>query len=242
MTKDTYLRLRAHEMNSLTISSQAIIYFARFNCLNSFIDSAAVTQQTRTDQELVTLLKEGNAHAFTQLFDRYQPLLFIHARKVTKDSDEAADIVQEVFLSLWDRRHNLEIKGSLLAYLSNAVRFKFIDLMGKKKVRADHANSLSKYIEAGSPVTDHQVRERELLRIIEAEIDNLPPKLKLIYELSRKANMTTAQIASLLDVSEKTVQNQISLAVRQLRIRLDTTNSAYLIIGADLFAELIRKL
>jgi len=200
------------------------------------------TSQTLTDQELIALLKEGDAHAYTQLFDRYQPLLYVHARKVTKDPDEAADIVQEVFLSLWDRRQSLDIKGSMLAYLSNAVRFKFLDLVSKKKVRTDHATALSKYIEAGSPVTDHQVRERELLRIIEAEIDNLPPKLKLIYELSRKSNLSTAEIADMLNVSEKTVQNQVSIAVRQLRVKLDTINSAGLLIGADLFAELIKKL
>ena len=197
---------------------------------------------TPTDQELIAQLREGNANAYTQLFDRYQPLLYIYARKVVKDEDDVADILQDVFISLWDKRETLEITGNVLSYLSGAVKFRFFDLLDKKKVRTDYAVSMRKYIEEASPVTDYQLREREMLRLLEQQIGLLPPKLKLIYELSRKANYSNAYIAEKLGVSEKTVQNQLSLAIRQLRLRMGILNSTTLILGAEALAEFMKRL
>ncbi|QKJ32859.1 RNA polymerase sigma-70 factor [Mucilaginibacter mali] len=197
---------------------------------------------TPTDQQLVAQLREGNAAAYTQLFDRFQPTLYVYARKITKDKDEAADIVQEVFLYLWDKRDSIEFDHNILAYLYSAVRYKFFNLLDKKKVRLDYADSLKKYMQEGSPETDNLLREREMLRLIEEQISLLPPKLKLIYELSRKANMSTAHIAELLDVSEKTVQNQVSLAVKQLKMKLGALQLTGLFLSAEALAELMKKL
>jgi RNA polymerase sigma-70 factor (family 1) len=197
---------------------------------------------TLSDQQLIALLREGNAAAYTQLFDRLQPLLYVYARKIIKDKDEAADIVQEVFLYLWDKRESVVLEGTVLAYLYSAVRYKFFNLLDKKKVREDYVQSLQKFMQQGSPETDHLLREREMMRLIEEQINLLPPKLKLAYELSRKTNMTTAQIADITGVSEKTVQNQISLAVKQLKFKLGMFHLMGLIAGGEAFAELIKKL
>jgi len=197
---------------------------------------------TLNDQQLVAQLREGNATAYTQLFDRFQPLLYVYARKIIKDKDEASDVVQEVFLYLWDKRESVELEGSVLAYLYSAVRYKFFNLLDKKKVREDYAQSLQKFMQQGSPETDHLLREREMMRLIEKQVNLLPPKLKLVYELSRKANMTTSQIADLTGVSEKTVQNQVSLAVKQLKLKLGILHFTSLVVAAETFAELIKKL
>jgi RNA polymerase sigma-70 factor (ECF subfamily) len=200
------------------------------------------SQTTPTDQQLVAQLREGNATAYTQLFDRFQPLLYVYARKIIKDKDEAADVVQEVFLYLWDKRNNIEFDGPILSYLYSAVRYKFFNLLDKKKVRQDYAESLKKFMQEGSPQTDHLLREREMMRTIEEQIGLLPPKLKLIYELSRKANMTTAQIAELTGVAEKTVQNQVSLAIKQLKMKLGMLQISGLIVSTEALTELLKKL
>lgn len=201
-----------------------------------------MASNTLIDQELVSLLKEGDANAYTQLFDRYQPLLYIYACKITKDEDEAADLVQEVFLYLWDKKNSIDLSGSILSYLYSAVRFKFYNLLDKKKVRLDYAESLKNFQQQNTLTTDHQLIEREMLRVIEQQIELLPPKLKLIYELSRKANLSTRQIADQLGISEKTVQNQLSLAVKQLKLRLGFIQATTFIIGSELFSELLKKL
>ncbi len=195
-----------------------------------------------SDQQLITRLREGDVTAYTELFDRFQPLLYVYARKIVKDKDEAADIVQEIFLYLWDKRNSIEFDGPVLSYLYSAVRYKFFNLLDKKKVRRDYAESLQKFMQSGTLQTDDLLREREMMRMIEEQISLLPPKLKLIYELSRKANMHTADIAVLLGVSEKTVQNQVSLAVKQLKVKLDTFHVSGLIVFTEAFSELIKKL
>lgn len=195
-----------------------------------------------SDQELIARLREGDAAAYTELFRRFQPLLYVYARKIVKERDEASDIVQEVFLYLWDKRDSIVFDGPLLAYLYSAVRYKFFNLLDRKKVRQDYADSLQKFMQSGTPQTDDLLREREMMRIIEEQISLLPPRLKLVYELSRKANMDTAAIAGLLGVSEKTVQNQVSLAIKQLKVKLGAFQLSGLIVGAGAFAELIKKL
>lgn len=195
-----------------------------------------------SDQELVVQLRRGSVAAYTEIFERFQPLLYIYARKIVKDRDEASDIVQEVFLYLWDKRAEIVFEGSVLSYLYSAVRYKFFNLLDKNKVRKDYAISLQRFMLAGTTQTDDLLREREMMRIIEEQINLLPPKLKIAYELSRKANMPTDQIAELLGVAEKTVQNQVSLAIKQLKLKLGSLYLSGLVTGTVVLAEMIKKI
>lgn len=195
-----------------------------------------------SDQELVVQLRHGSVAAYTEIFERFQPLLYVYARKIVKDRDEASDIVQEVFLYLWDKRGEVVFEGPVLPYLYSAVRYKFFNLLDKNKVRKDYAISLQRFMLAGTTQTDDLLREREMMRIIEEQINLLPPKLKIAYELSRKANMPTDQIAELLGVSEKTVQNQVSLAIRQLKLKLGSLYLSGLVTGTVVLVEMIKKI
>jgi len=199
-------------------------------------------QSSLSDQELVVQLRRGSVAAYTEMFERYQPLLYVYASKIVKDKDEASDIVQEVFLYLWDKRAEIVFEGQVLSYLYTAVRYKFFNLLDKKKVRKDYAASLQRFMLAGTPQTDDLLREREMMRIIEEQISLLPPKLKIAYELSRKANMHPAQIAELLGVSEKTVQNQVSLAIKQLKLKLSSLYLSGLVVGTEVFVEMLKKI
>lgn len=175
---------------------------------------------TLLDNELIDLLKSGDQTAYTQIYDRYQGLLFVYACKITKDEDEAEDIVQEVFFYLWDKRRTILFKTSLPAYLYSAVRYKYFNLLDHKKVRANYADSLQEFIEKGDVQADHVIREKELTRLIEKEISLLPPKMREIFELSRKAHLSHKEIAEKLNLSEKTVKNQINNALKELRVKL----------------------
>lgn len=173
-----------------------------------------------SDIELAGLLRSGNQHAYTEIYDRYQGLLYIYACKVTKDEDEAEDIVQEIFFYLWDKREIINFSTSLSSYLYTAVRYKFFNLLDRQKIRSDYAESLQDHIKTAYIPTDHYVREKELSRIIEMEIAQLPPKMREIFELSRKANLAHKEIARVLNISEKTVKNQVNNALKQLRVKL----------------------
>jgi len=172
------------------------------------------------DQYLFTLLKQSDVGAYTALFDRYQPMLYVYACKITRDEDEAADIVQEVFLNLWEKKGTIEISQSLLSYLYQSVRYRFFSALDKKKVREDYAVHLRKFMQEGELITDATIREREIFSMLDRLVDQLPEKLKVVYELSQKSNLTTPEIARQLQLSEKTVQNRLSLALKYLRIKM----------------------
>ena len=176
--------------------------------------------QSYTDQELISLLKDNSQFAFTQIYDRYQGLLFIYACKITKDESEAEDIVQEVLFYLWDKRNVIKFEGSLSSYLYSAVRYKFFNLLDRKKVRVDYAESLQKFIDQESVQADYIVRERELSKLIEKEIALLPAKMREVFELSRKYHLSHKEIADKLGISEKTVKNQVNNALKGLRSKL----------------------
>lgn len=174
-----------------------------------------------TDKELTVFLKEGDDHAaYVEIYDRYQALLYVYACKIVKDQDEAEDIVQEIFVSLWDKRSEIVFHTSLSSYLYSAVRYKFINLLDRKKVRSDYCASLQNFIDQGDFVTDDYIREKEFHSIIEQQIHLLPEKMRRIFIMSRKQNKSNKEIADELSISEKTIRNQVNNALNILRVKL----------------------
>lgn len=162
--------------------------------------------------------------AFAEIYERYWSVLFLHARNLLRDNEEARDIVQELFTSLWQRSNSLEATNtSLSAYLYKAIRNKVFDHLKHKKVVKDYLDSLNEFLEEGTIETDTLVREKELAAVIEKEIALLPKKMRVIFELSRKQHLSYQQIAGQLDISEHTVKSQVSNALRILRTKVGPT-------------------
>jgi RNA polymerase sigma-70 factor (ECF subfamily) len=179
--------------------------------------------RSHTDQELTALLQSGDQAAFAEIYDRYWSVLFLHARNLLRENEEARDIVQELFTGLWQKSHSLETSTSLSAYLYKATRNKVFDHLKHKKVVKDYLESLNEFIEEGQLQTDTLVREKELAAVIENEISLLPAKMRAIFELSRKQHLSYQQIAEELDISEHTVKSQVSNALRILRTKVGPT-------------------
>ncbi len=173
-----------------------------------------------SDVELTDLLKSGNQMAFTEIYNRYKGLLYIYACKITKDEDVAEDIVQDVFIYLWDKRKTIDFKLSISSYLYSAIRYKFFDLIDREKVRENYIQKFQIFLDKQEYTTDEYIAEKELRATIEKEIDNLPDKMREIFLLSRKTNLSNKEIAERLGISEKTVKNQVSTALKTLRIKL----------------------
>lgn len=173
-----------------------------------------------SDVELVALLKHSDKGAYTEIYDRFQPLLYVYACKIVKEEDEAEDIVQEVFIYLWDKRESFHFTSSLSAYLYTAVKYKFMNLLDRKKVRADYSASMQRFINAGEYITDNYIREKEFITLVESEIALLPEKMRQIFLMSRKQNLSNKEIADKLNITEKTVRNQVNTALDKLRVRL----------------------
>ncbi len=176
---------------------------------------------TYHDKELILLLKKDDHTAFSEIYKRYWAILYRHALKMTRDEELAKDIVQDVFISLWDKSDQLQLNASLNAYLYATTRNKILNLFEKEKVKTNYVQTLGLHLERGENITDHRLRERLLNEKIEDEIAQLPKKMRQVFEMSRKENMSYKKIAEELELSDKTVKKQVSNAIKILRLKLD---------------------
>ena len=173
-----------------------------------------------TDQELTALLNKGSEPAFAEIYSRYWTVLFLHARHILHEKEEARDIVQNVFTGLWQNVGQLDFNTSPSAFLYKSVRNKVFDHMKHKRVVNDYLQSLNEFINEAEVSTDALIREKELAEIIEREIQALPAKMREVFELSRKQHLSYQQIAEKLGVTEHTVKSQVSNALRILRAKV----------------------
>ena len=173
---------------------------------------------TLTDEELIRLLKAGDRSAFDTIFNKYWSRLYVAAYNLLHNREAAEDIVQEVLVQLWIKRDSLEI-GHLNAFLYAAVRYKVFDAVRSGKAR----EQLSRKAEdspAAANATEEDLAEKELKQLLQQHIASLPEKCREIFILSRNAQLSTREIARLLGVAPKTVENQLTIAIRRLRASL----------------------
>ncbi|MEH3112432.1 RNA polymerase sigma factor [Pedobacter terrae] len=173
-----------------------------------------------SDSKLAYLLTQGDELAFTEIYNRFYGLLFIHASKRLNDEEEAKDVLHQLFESLWVKRVQVAPDGNLSGYLYTAVRNRVLDVFAHQKVENKYVDSLQDYIDQDHVLTDYMVREKQMALLIEQEIDALPPKMREIFILSRKENKSHKEIALELGISELTVKTQVKKALRILKSRL----------------------
>lgn len=174
---------------------------------------------TRSDHELASLLQADDHGAYTALYERYFGLLYLHARKKVRNAEEARDITQDIFISLWNHRSSIDADQGVKAWLYACLRNKIIDWMAHQHVSSRYIRSFSQFPTSVCE-TDHRVREKELAAMIEKEIQALPPRMREIFLLSKRDHLKHKEIAQKLQLSEHTVKTQVKHALRFLRLRL----------------------
>lgn len=176
--------------------------------------------QTLTDQELVSLLREGNHTAYTEIYNRYSGPLYLHAYNKLRNREEAKDILQELFTVIWNNRSQLEFHTGLSAYLYTAIRNRIFKYIAHKQHQENYIASIQQSVNDGVCITDHLARQNQLAAIIEKEIDTLPQKMKEIFLLSRRSQLSHKEIAQQLSIAEPTVKKQVNNALKILRVKL----------------------
>ncbi len=183
-----------------------------------------------TDQELAALLNEGDHVAYAQIYTRYKYILYAHAVNKTRDREEAMDIIQEVFTYLWFKHKVIHFSGNLSGYLYGAVRHAILNKITRKQVQEKYFASLKTFSEQDNVVTDQRIIENQFREYIEKEIAMLPPKMREVFELSRKEYLSHKEIACRLEIAEQTVSKQITNALRILRVKLGVLLYLFLMI------------
>lgn len=173
-----------------------------------------------TDSELIALIREGDKLAYAKIYERYFRVLYVHALKKLQNEEEAKDLIQELFTVLWSRRESIAADVNMAAYLYTSVRNRVLDSFSHRKIEDKYIVSLQRRIDNESEAADHCLLEKELVTIIENEINALPPKMREIFELSRKNNLSHKEISEKLSISEQTVSKQVTNALKRLRTKL----------------------
>ncbi len=174
-----------------------------------------------SDMLLMEKVRDSDVGAFRDLFTRYQPVLFRQALFYTRQDDVAHDIVQETFVRIWERRASLRPHRSFLALSLSICHNLVLDLAKHKRVRERLEQEIPRPVlsEGDDPheALQRLMLEEELARVIR---DDLGEKCRTVFLLSRFERMTNREIAELLGISPKTVENQINHALKVLRSRL----------------------
>ncbi|RKR79951.1 RNA polymerase sigma-70 factor (ECF subfamily) [Mucilaginibacter gracilis] len=168
------------------------------------------------DNELVLLLNQGDLAAFNEIYHRYWGRLFDAAYKGVRDAGVCEDLLQDIFVKLWEKRFRVSFTKGLGNYLYTAVKYKVLDhyraalvrenFRGTSQPAADYDNS-----------TLERILLVDLIRHIEILVHQLPDKCRFIYRLSRIEHKSNKEIASLLDISEKTVEGHLTKALSRLK-------------------------
>jgi len=175
-----------------------------------------------SESELCELLKAGDDKAYSEIYRRYAANLRIHASRRCGNNEDANDLLQEVFAMLWEKRETLDINSSINGFLASCISNLFLSKLKHIKVRDKYLNQIL-YFENNFSYptdTDHLIRMKQLEEKISKEINNLPPKMREMFIMSRYGNMSHQKIAEELGKSEKTVSRQISNSLKILRLKL----------------------
>ena len=180
---------------------------------------------------MIERLKAGEEAAFQSLFRAYYPSLCVYARRLTGDADEAREVVQDLFVRLYEHRQSLPAPGSLKSYLYAAVRNACLNRAKQAQTRHRHHQQILYAAPTGEDAD--ALVQLELEEKIWRAVQELPEQCRKIFQMNRFGDKKNRQIAEELGISVRTVETQISKALRLLRAALSDFLPLLLLLAAD---------
>lgn len=179
-----------------------------------------ITYNLFTDEQLLKLLKRDDAAAFEALYDRYWYRLYVSAYRRIQCKEDTEEAVQNLFESLWRNRQKITIRSSLENYLFTAIRYIVLRILYKKNsMRSSSEVAPEQFIADSS--TDESILIDDLSKQIDKLVESLPKKCRNVFELSRYEMKSHKEIAMLMGISEKTVENHLTKALRHIKTNLN---------------------
>ncbi|MBY0432853.1 MAG: RNA polymerase sigma-70 factor [Cyclobacteriaceae bacterium] len=188
------------------------------------------------EQQVITSLREGQDTAFEMLFKTYYEPLCNYAYSFLNDREEAEEVVQSAFITVWDKRQSLEIQTSVKSYLYRMVRNGCLNVIKHVKVKAAHLRHEMAGGEPSYEGASQGVISSELEQKIYEAMKALPEQCRLVFQLSRFEELKYQEIADQLNISVKTVENQMGKALKIMRTQLKDYLPLFLIFMKDWIA------
>jgi RNA polymerase sigma-70 factor (ECF subfamily) len=172
-------------------------------------------------RDLHFLLRNGQPKSFEIIYDLFAGKLYRYISRRVKSKEVSEEIVQEIFVSLWNKRETLQITVSLEAYLFGAAKFRILSYIRSERVHREYAANFTLFV---AEHYDNSVVEmmdlKDLQHSIETSIAQLPEKCRTAFRLSRIDHEPIPRIAGRMNISERTVENYLSQALKHLRVSL----------------------
>ncbi len=181
-----------------------------------------------SEAEFIQTLKTGDINAFSELFNLYGKRLFLFAKGYLKSEEDAKEIVQEVFMKIWNNREELSTEKSFDSFLFTIAKNGILNTIRKTKSEQAYLAYAKIHLEKNT-LLDEELNFIELEAAYHKIIENLSPRRKEIYLLSREQHLSNIEIANKMNISIKTVENQMTSALSEIRKNLRNLGFSWII-------------
>lgn len=173
-----------------------------------------------SDKILLNLMREGDMASFNILFDKYWKMLYSTVFSVCSDREVCSEIVHDIFLNLWLKREKLQIE-SFKAYMLASARYHvYRHVKNARRNSLEYREDLENSGHVAINDGDLNISYKDLEKSVDKELEELPRRCKEIFTLSRREQLSNDEIAARLDISKRTVENQLTHALRHLRLSM----------------------
>lgn len=172
-----------------------------------------------SDETLLEELRSGNELAFSEVFKRHWKKVYRMAFLKLRSEELAEELVQDLFLALWEKRETLEITN-LAPYLATAIKHRVISHIRKQVVHQKYWDYYKTTFTESEAVTEKDIEYNELLKQFEHGLFDLPEKSKKVFKLNRLEGRSIPEIANMLNLSEKAIEYHLTRSLKQLRLHL----------------------
>lgn len=190
-----------------------------------------------TEIQLLIALKSGDRHAFEKIYQTYSPRIYLNILKMVKSADDAQEILQDVFIKVWEKRELIDPRQAFKAYLFQISRFTVYNFIRKvnldKKLKAYLAHENSELYTHIEETIAYRESDQFILEAIEA----LPPQRKQIYKLCKLEGKSYLEVSKLLGISSATINDHIVKATKFLKDRHSTFGAAVMTTVVSLFLK-----
>ncbi len=177
----------------------------------------SIPNNTTDEKKQILKIREGDRKAFSELYITNFNLMCDFAVNITRDEEVTRELIQDVFLSIWVNRKEWQPKGTVRSYLYRAVKNRSLDYLKHKKVEREW-QAMARHSNSENESTPHEeYTHAELESIIQKAVNKLPERQRMVFLLSRVQGLKYREIADVLEISVKTVENQMGHALRKLR-------------------------
>jgi RNA polymerase sigma-70 factor (ECF subfamily) len=188
-----------------------------------------------TDEQIMQKIKDKDPAAYNEVYDKLYRKLFLFAKSLIGNTEEARDIVSESFIKLWAQKNTFSNMGHLQVYFYTVIKNSCIDYLRKDKLRTKIENQLIQSGTLHENVIERKYQEAELVQILYERINNLPERMQQVFKLTYLEGYSRAEVAQMLNLSENTIRNTNAAAMKALRLTLGVEQFMVLISLAVLF-------